>query len=65
MHELTPDDVVMWELGQVPLHVSWQKMLLKFVGQLVDLLGDRLVKKLLHKFNSDAPLGINECPLVV
>ena len=37
--------VVMCELGQVPLHEFWHRMLLKFVGWLVDLPGDSLVKK--------------------
>ena len=41
----TPNAVVMCGLGQVPLHVFWHNMLLKFVGQLVDLLGERLAKK--------------------
>ena len=41
----TPSAVVMCELGQVPWHVFWHEMLLKYVGRLVDLPGERLVKK--------------------
>ncbi len=41
----TPNEVVMCELGQIPLHLFWRKLLLRFVGRLVDLPGHRLVKK--------------------
>ena len=40
-----PDDMVLCELGQVPLRLFWQKMLLNYVARLVDLPSDRLVKK--------------------
>ena len=33
------------ELGQVPLHLFWYKMLLQYVGRLVGLPNDRLVKQ--------------------
>ena len=41
----TPNDAVMCELGQTPLHLFWRKLLLRFVGWLLDLPGHRLVKK--------------------
>ena len=41
----TPNDAIMCELGQTPLHLVWRKLLLRFVGRLVDLPGHRLVKK--------------------
>ena len=41
----TPSDIVLCELGQVPLHPFWYKMLLQYVGRLVDLPDDRLVKQ--------------------
>ena len=41
----TPTEAVMCELGQMPLHLFWRKLLLRFVGRVVDLPGNRLVKK--------------------
>ena len=41
----TPDDIVLCELGQVPLNLFWQKMILNYVARLVELPNDRLVKK--------------------
>ena len=41
----TPSDIVLCELGQVPLHLFCYKMLLQYVGRLVDLPDDRLVKQ--------------------
>ena len=41
----TPNDIILCELGQVPLHLFWYKMLLQYVGRLVDLPNDRLVKQ--------------------
>ena len=41
----TPSDIILCELGQVPLHLFWHKMLLQYVGRLVDLPNDRLVKQ--------------------
>lgn len=39
-----PDDVVLCELGRVPLQLFWQKLTLKFVSRLTTLPSDRLVK---------------------
>ena len=39
-----PDDVCLCELGRVPLHLFWQKIVLKYVSQLSSLPNDRLVK---------------------
>ena len=41
----TPSYIILCELGQVPLHLFWYKMLLHYVGRLVDLPNDRLVKQ--------------------
>ena len=43
----TPSGVVLCELGQVPLPLFWCKMLLQYVGRLVDLPNDQLVKQAL------------------
>ena len=40
-----PDEIVLCELGWVPLHLFWQKLKLDYVARLTDLPGDRLVKK--------------------
>ena len=45
VRKLTPTEAVMCELGQMPLHLFWRKLLLRFVGRVVDLPGSRLVKK--------------------
>ena len=43
----TPTEAVMCELGQMPLHLHLfrHKLLLRFVGQVADLPGNRVVKK--------------------
>ena len=40
-----PDDVVLCELGQVPLYLHWHKLTLKYICRLTTLPDDRLVKK--------------------
>ena len=40
-----PTEAVMCELDQMPLHLFWRKLLLRFVVRVVDLPGSRLVKK--------------------
>ena len=40
-----PDDVVLCELGRVPLQLFWQKLTLEFVSRLTTLPSDRLVKR--------------------
>ena len=37
--------VILCELGQVPLHLFWHKVLVQFVGLLVDLPNDRQVRR--------------------
>ena len=41
----TSSDIILCELGQVPLHLFWHKILVQFVKRLVNLPNDRLVKQ--------------------
>ena len=57
----TPSDIILCELGQVPLHLFWHKMLLQYVGRLVELPNDRLVQQAFTHAQQQRPLGFRSC----